>query len=407
MSAYGRVAHSVAVSDGKLAVSVEATVKTDAGKVVIFNTADNSFVKQITVGAYPDMVTYTPDGKYILTADEGEPNVAYTIDPVGSVSIISVENNYSVTTLDFSSFTVQKSALEIKGLRIFGPNASFAQDMEPEYITISDDSKTAWVTLQENNGIAKVNIAAKAITQIFPLGFKDYNTDENAIDPSDQDGTIALNKWKVRGMFQPDGIGVYDYQGSPYLFTANEGDTRDYTGFSEVARVGVLALDPIAFPDATLKQNAKLGRLNVTKYLGLSSKGTYDVLYSFGARSFSVWNGNTGAMVYDSKNELEKISIDAKVYDDLRSDDKGVEPEVITMGKVGKTPLAFVGMERSNAVAVYDITNPASPKYLKLLAGVVGPEGVAFVPAAQSPSGKSLVIVSSEVNGIIKVYQTN
>jgi hypothetical protein len=409
MGAYGRVAHSVSVSNGKLAVSVEAAVKTDPGKVAIFNTADNSFVKEIPVGAYPDMLTYTPDGKYILTANEGEPNVTYTVDPVGTVSIISVNENYSVTTVGFAGFASQQAALQAKGLRVFGPNASFAQDMEPEYITVSADSKTAWVTLQENNGVAKINIPSKVATAIFPLGFKEFNVDMNAMDPSDRDGGIMLNKWNVKGMYQPDGIGVFEYKGSPYLFTANEGDTRDYTGFSEIARVGTLTLDPVAFPDAaTLKQDAKLGRLNVTKTLGDPDKdGDYDQLYSFGARSFSVWNGNNGDMLFDSKNQLEQKSIEAGLYDDLRSDDKGVEPEVITIGKIGNTPIAFVGMERSNAVAVYDITDPVNPKFIKLLPGVVGPESVTFIPAANSPVGKSLLVVSSEVNSVIKVYKTN
>ena len=409
VSAYGRVAHSVAVSNGKLAVSIEAAVKTDPGKVVIFNTSDHSLVKQITVGAYPDMLTYTPDGNYILTADEGEPNVTYTVDPPGTVSIISVNNNYSVTTVGFSGFASQQAALQAKGLRVFGPGASFAQDMEPEYITVSSDSKTAWVTLQENNGIAKISIASKVATAIFPLGFKDFNLEMNAMDPSDRDGGIALNKWgNVKGMYQPDGIGVFEHKGSPYLFTANEGDTRDYTGFSEIARVGALTLDPLAFPDATLKQDAKAGRLNVTKTLGdLGNDGDYDQLYAFGARSFSVWNGNSGELLFDSKKQLEQKSIEAGLYDDLRSDDKGVEPEVITLGTVGRSPIAFVGMERSNAVAVYNISDPVNPAFIKLLTGVVGPEGVTFIPAAQSPLGKSLLVISSEVNGLIKVFKTN
>jgi hypothetical protein len=408
MGAYGRVAHSVSVSNGKLAVSIEATVKTDPGKVVVFNIADNSVVKQITVGAYPDMLTYTPDGNYILTANEGEPNVTYTIDPEGTVSIISVNDNYSVTTVGFSGFASQQAALRAKGLRVYGPGASFGQDMEPEYIAVSGDSKTAWVTLQENNAIAKINIPAKVATAILPMGFKEFNVDMNAVDPSDRDGGIFLNRWGVKGMYQPDGIALYEYKGSPYLFTANEGDSRDYAGFSEVARVGTLSLDPVAFPDVTLKQDARAGRLNVTKTMGdLDNDGDYDQLYAFGSRSFSVWNGNNGDLLFDSKNQLEQKAIEAGLYDDLRSDDKGVEPEVVTIGKVGNAPIAFVGLERANAVAIYNISDPVNPKFLKLLSGVVGPESVTFIPAAQSPAGKSLLVVSSEVNSLIKVYKTN
>lgn len=409
MAPYGRVAHSVSVSDGKLAVSIEATIKTDLGKVVIFKTTDYSVVKQVVVGAYPDMLTYTNDGKFILVANEGEPNITYTIDPPGSVSIISVYSDYSVTTLDFSSFASQQVGLQANWLRVFGPGASFAQDMEPEYIAVSEDSKTAWVTLQENNAIAKINIATKTITKIFPLGLKDFNLEKNAIDPSDRDGGIFLNKWNVKGMYQPDGIAVYESKGTPFLFTANEGDIRDFTGYSEVARVNTLALDPLAFLNgADLKLDSKLGRLNVTKSMGdVDNDGDYDQLYSFGTRSFSVWDGNSGQQVFDSKNQLEQKSIEANLYDDLRSDDKGVEPEVMTIGTVGKATIAFVGIERANAVAVYNINDPYNPKFVKLLPGIIGPEGVTFIPAEHSPAGRSLLVVSSEVNGAIKIYKTN
>ena len=144
-------------------------------KCVVFKTSDYSVIGQAVVGALPDMVTFTPDGKYILSANEGEPSDDYSTDPMGTVSIISVKDNYSVTTLDFSGFASQESALKAKGFRIFGKDASFAEDIEPEYLTVSADSRTAWVTLQENNGIAKIDIGSKKIIQIFPLGFKNYS----------------------------------------------------------------------------------------------------------------------------------------------------------------------------------------------------------------------------------------
>ena len=405
---YGGGVNSVSVSNGKLAAAVEGFAKTDAGKIIIFKTSDNSLVKEVIVGALPDMVTYSPDGKYILSANEGEPNDAYTIDPVGTVSIISVKDNYAVTTLDFASFAPQAAALKAKGLRIYGLNASFEKDIEPEYVTIDANSTTAWVTLQENNAIAKINIRAKKITAIFPLGFKNYNSAANAIDPSDKDNAILPGQWQVNGMYEPDGIAVYENRGIPYLFTANEGDARDYPGYSEIKRVKDLSLDLTAFPDATIKQDAKLGRLNVTKTLGdTDADGDYDQLFSLGARSFSVWNGWNGERVFDSGNELEKKCIDALNYDDARSDDKGVEPEGMTIGYVGRKVIAFVGMERSDAVAIYDISNPTSPKFLKLLKCGDAPEGLTFIHASESPNQKSLLVVSSENDGVIKVYAVN
>jgi hypothetical protein len=409
LSAYGGYVNSVDVSNGKLAAAIESTNKQTAGKVVVFNTTTYTEEKIITVGALPDMVVYSPDGKYIFTANEGEPDAAYTNDPEGSVSIVSVENNYSVTTLNFASFAAQLATLKTKGFRVFGPGNDIAKDVEPEYISVSSDSKTAWVTLQENNAVAVIDIASKTITKILPLGFKDYNTAANAIDPSDREGGINFTPWKVFGTYMPDAIASMNYNGIPYIFTANEGDAREYTGFSEIKRVKDIALDATAFPTAaTLKTDAQLGRLNITTTLGdTDGDGDFDALYSFGARSFSVWNGNSGDLVYDSKNELDIKAKELGIYDDARSDDKSVEPEAITIGKVGTKYIAFVGMERVDAVAVYDVTIPTAPVFVKLFAVGDAPEGVLFIPAAKSPIGQSLVVVSSENDGMVKIYKAD
>lgn len=407
---YGGYVNSVDVFDGKVAAAIEGTVKTDNGKVVVFKTSDYSEVKIITVGALPDMITYTKDGKYILTANEGEPNDTYTVDPAGTISIIDVQNNYAATTLDFSPFVAQQATLKAQGLRVFGIGNDFVKDMEPEYITVSADSKTGWVTLQENNAIAKINITGKSITNIFPLGFKDYSLAANATDVSDADGAVAnFGTWPVKGIYMPDAIAVLEKNGIPYLFTANEGDAREYSAFAEAKRVKTLNLDATAFPNATnLKLDAQMGRLNVTSTLGdTDNDGDYDVLYSFGARSFSVWNGNTGAQVFDSKNELDNKAKIAGYYDDGRSDDKSVEPEGITIGKVGHKTVAFVAMERADAVAIYDVTDPTAPVFLQILATGDAPEGVMFVPAEKSPTQRSLLIVSSENDGNVKIYQPN
>lgn len=410
LAAYGGYVNSLDVFDGKLAAAIEAATKTDNGKVVVFKTSDYSEMKVITVGALPDMITYSKDGKFILTANEGEPNDTYTIDPAGTVSIIEVNNNYAVNTLDFSAFAAQEATLKAQGLRIFGVGNNFAKDIEPEYITVSADSKTAWVTLQENNAIAKINLTTKTISNIFPLGFKDYNVTANAIDVSDSDGSVGNpGTWPVTGIYMPDAIALSEKNGIPYLFTANEGDAREYSALTEAKRVKSLNLDATAFPNAaTLKLDAQMGRLNVTNTMGdTDNDGDFDVLYSFGARSFSVWNGNTGAPVFDSKNELDTKAKIAGYYDDGRSDDKSVEPEGIAIGKVGNKTVAFIGMERADAVAIYDITDPAAPVFLQIIQTGDAPEGILFVPAEKSPTQRSLLIVSSENDGNVKIYQPN
>jgi DNA-binding beta-propeller fold protein YncE len=408
MLPYGGYVNSVSVFDGKLAAAIESTNKQSLGKIVVFNTTTYAELKSINVGALPDMVTFSHDGKYILSANEGEPSADYLNDPEGSVSIIKV-SDYSVKTINFSAFESQLSTLSSKGFRIFGPGKNFNKDIEPEYITISDDNKTAYVTLQENNAIAEIDIVAGTVKKINPLGFKDYSLDINAIDASDKDNKIAFTTYnKVYGIYMPDAIAYYNYNGNPYLFTANEGDSREYTAFTEMKRVSAVSLDATNFPTAsTLKTDANLGRLNITTTLGdADADGDFDALYSLGSRSFSVWDANTGTQIFDSKNELDNKAKDLSIYDDARSDDKSVEPESVTIGRVGSKTIAIIGLERADAFAIYDITIPTNPVFIKMYKTGDAPEGVLFIPASKSPINQSLIVISSENDGLIKVYKT-
>ncbi len=407
MAPYGGFVNSVDVANGKLAAAIESTNKQANGKIVVFNTTTYAEEKVITVGALPDMVVYSPDGRYIISANEGEPSADYTNDPEGTVSIIDVNNGYAVKTINFASMSSQQAALAAKGFRIFGPGKDFVKDIEPEYVTVSDDSKTAWVTLQENNGIAEIDLTAATITRIMPLGFKDYNSTANAMDLSDRDNAIAFTPAKVFGVYMPDGISFIRHNGVPYLFTANEGDSREYTAFVEVKRVSGVSLDATAFPTgSTLKQDGQLGRLNITTTLGdTDNDGDFDALYSLGARSFSVWDASSGTLVFDSKNELDVKTKELSLYDDGRSDDKGSEPEAVVIGRVGNKLVAYVGMERADAVAIYDITDPTKPNFIKIITTGDAPEGVHFISASKSPVQQSLLVVSSENDGVIKIYR--
>ena len=408
LSVYNGASNSVSVYDGKLAVALESTAnKQENGKVIVFKTSDYSVIKQINVGALPDMVTFSPDGKYIMTANEGEPNADYSVDPDGTISIIDVTNNYAVTTLNFAAFESQLATLKTKGFRISKKAKSFAADIEPEYITISEDSKTAWVTLQENNGVAKIDLASKTISSVFGLGYKNFNTAENGIDVSDKDNAVSFTPWNVKGLFMPDAITSYTVNGTQYFITANEGDAREYDDYADVARLKSLSLDATVFPDAaTLKADAKMGRLNLVSTEGdTDNDGDLDELISFGARSFTIWNGNSGSLVFDSKNDLDKRSNDFGTYDDGRSDDKGSEPEAVVVTKMGNKNILFVGLERTDTVIVYDITNPSAPQYLQSIKTGDAPEGLLFIPAAKSPNKRSLLVVSSEGDGAVKFFQ--
>jgi len=404
--------NSVAVSNGLLAVALDGADKQGNGDVLVLKTSDLSEVKKITVGAMPDMVTFSPDGNYILSANEGEPNLAYTVDPKGTISIISIKDNYSLKTVDFSAFESQKASLLAGGFRIYGYNASFTQDIEPEYIAVSSDSKKAYVTLQENNGVAEVDILAGTITKIFPLGTRDISLAENAFDVSDKDGKKVLGTWPIKAYYLPDAISYFTANGIPYLALANEGDTRqDYTPkeSKEEVRVKDLVLDPVKFPNAAVLQlDANLGRLIVTNTAGFTIIGTnkvYQELFSPGGRSVSILNANTGTLVANIGKDLEQHVIDAGKYDDDRSDNKGVEVESVTVAQVNGQTLAFIGLERADAIAIYDVTNPAAPKFVQLFSTGDAPEGLMFVKPKDSPNGRSLLIVSNEGDGTVRFYQ--
>jgi hypothetical protein len=443
---YGNVANSVSVHAGVVAVAIESDPKTAPGHVAFFTT-DLEFLSVVQVGAQPDMITFTHNGQYVLTANEGEPR-SYVPgdvdDPEGSISVINVSGGAAnvtqanVRTADFHGFTKQSLA---PGIRIFGPGATVAQDLEPEYIATSHDSKTAWATLQENNALAIIDIPNARVTRIVPLGLKNHGLVENAFDASDRDSSINIKAWpRVFGLYESDAVAAYEVGGNTYLVMANEGDVRaDWPGYTEEVRVGASSyvLDPVRFPDAaTLKANANLGRLKVSLASGdLDGDGDFDEIHSYGGRSFSI-RAADGTLVWDSGSQFEtkikelvptafNISNDDNTFDS-RSDDKGPEPEGLTLGKVAGRTYAFVGLERIGGAMVYDITNPASPTFVTYAnnrdytkapiplsngdvnpngAGDLGPEGLVFISEENSPNGKPLLIIANEVSGTTTVYE--
>lgn len=407
--------NSVSIHQKQLAIAVEGSNKQANGSVLLFDTESNALLERYSVGALPDMVMFSPDGKYIVTANEGEPSSDYLIDPLGSISIIEVSSGV-VSTLDFEAFNNILSKLVEGGFRVFGPGATLAQDVEPEYVAISDDSKTAWVTLQENNAMAQVNLESKEIEAIHPFGFKDHMLTENMLDASDKDGVTELKNWPVFGMYLPDAIKYANIDGTGYLITANEGDARDYDGFSEEARVADLMLDATKFPEAaTMQAKENLGRLKTTTTMGdIDGDGDYDEIYAYGGRSFSIWS-TTGELVYDSGSIIAQAVLDHTPGSfnadegevDGRSDDKGAEPEAIELLKIGDKTLLFVGLERNSQVIVYDFSIPSAPVFLQILerAGDHAPEGVLAISAADSPNERDLLVVTNEDSGTISIYQ--
>lgn len=419
VSAYGSgEPTSVAVNNGIVAVSIPAPVEQDPGMVVFFDDSQN-YLGQVTVGALPDMITYTSSGDYLLVANEGEPNDDYTVDPDGSISVVDLSSGVGSATVATATFDSYTTAM-IPNVRIFGNGTTdVAQDMEPEYVAINSDDTKAYVACQENNAIAVVDIATATVEDIIALGYKDYSLAQNAIDASDDDNMIGnFQQWdNVWGMYQPDAISVVEIGGVEYIITANEGDARDYNGYSEEARVEDLTLDPTVFPNAsTIQQLDQLGRLKITTSQGdTDGDGDYDELYSYGARSFTIWDLN-GNIVFDSGNEFGQILAEDfdHNYADNRDDDKGSEPESITVGVVGGRTFAYIGLERASGVMVYDITDPANAEFVNYFnkEGVdESPEGLIFIDGAVSPTGQPYLISTNEAfsgyDGSVSVYNVN
>ncbi len=404
------IPNSVAVHEGKVAVALENTTSKQAnGTIALYDATSKILENTYPAGALPDMVAFSPDGNYIITANEGEPNDEYTNDPEGSITIVDRKTKQAVT-IGFTAFNGQTIGNDF---RIFGKGASVAQDIEPEYVAVSKDSKTAYVTLQENNGIAVVDLQAKTVTSIIGLGVKDHSLVGNQLDASNKDDRAGnFKNWPVFGLYQPDAIEAVEIKGSPYLVTANEGDARDYDGFSEEVRIKDLVLDPDVFPDAaTLQLDENLGRLKTTTANGdIDNDGDVDQLYAYGARSFTIWN-TSGSVIYDSGDFLGKKTFELRSdlfnNNDSRSDDKGAEPESVITLKIGDKTLLFIGLERTGGVFVFDMTDPFSPTFLQWLVETsdIGPEGLTVVPAIKSPTEHDLLIVTNEVSSTVTVYE--
>lgn len=448
-------ANSIAVNSTYVAVAVEANPKTNNGWVVFLRLTDLSYASAVEVGALPDMLTFTPDGSKIVVANEGEPNDDYTIDPEGSVSVISLPE-FSLTSISFTDFNSggsRNSELPTDKMVIDGHNATVAQSVEPEYITLSKDGAEAYVALQENNAIAVIDMDTLTIDRIFGLGFKDYSIPGNELDAGDKDNGVNIKNWPVMGIYMPDTITNMTFNGKTYLLTANEGDSREdwlenvtdqatcessgYFFEGGVCHDEVRVKDFVSDAGLTLgtalvgiDNDENLGRLRASYHTTFSKNGsTVDKVYAYGARSFSIWDAETGAQVFDSGSDFERITAlrfgedfnnnNDKHDAESRSDDKGPEPEALAVGTINGHQYAFIGLERMGGIMVYDISNPFAPSYVQYInnrdftvtpsdstdAGDLGPESIQFISADDSPNNEPLIIVGNEVSGTTTIYQ--
>ncbi|WP_205620427.1 choice-of-anchor I family protein [Arsukibacterium perlucidum] len=470
-------ANSIAIYGDMLAIAVASPAKTSNGVVLFYNlnaTGVGSFVKAVAVGALPDMLIFTPDGSKVLVANEGEPDTDYILDPEGSISVINLSDGMPADlaqTINLSSDMVfssdllsandydtdakRKALLQSTGVKFASPvGTSVAQELEPEYITVAADSKKAWVSLQESNAIGIIDLTDMTI-EVKALGLKDWG--QYLIDFTNEDEVASFAKLpNVYGMYQPDSIASYQWNGATFIVSANEGDSRDWDAYSEDIRAADI-IDPDelnktfstelqALYDTTGGDDG-LGRLKVSAAMvDPDDDGIVEALYAYGARSFSIWDQNIN-MVYDSGDDFGRISAailgnnfnsaHTENKGDNRSDDKGGEPEAIDVGTIEDRTYAFIAQERSGDLFIYDVTNPFQSVFVSHyinrdfdaefeldddlanpcdptegldctevpFAGDLGPESIKFVPAADSPNGNALLIIGNEVSGSVTVYQ--
>ena len=402
------------------------------GKVVIFSTATGDPVNTFTVGFNPDGMAFSTTGDKLVIANEGQPQTiaGVFIDPPGSITVIDLANVNSagdIKALDQSRVTILHfegpvfdRAVADRTLRIHPASADApANNVEPE--SVASPGRHAYVTLQENNAVARVTLDVPEIDAIFSLG-----TIEQRIDASDRDGGISITQ-NVAGMPMPDQIAMIEIDGRLLAITANEGDARsgqrnsptwEHTRLTELARLGKLSH---ALTTSEHLAGERIGRLYVCTFTGdLTGDGLIDRPTMLGTRSMTVWDAATFERIGDSGSAMEQTiaaiapdmfnaNPDEPNTPDKRSDRRGPEPEGVAVGVVNGRPLAFVSIERPGAVAIFDLQNPSNPRlvcmHMSARHGHTAPEGMTFIPADKTPGGKPILLVAYEHSGTLVAYR--
>lgn len=453
-------ANSVATYNGLVAVAVENKVKQQIGLIALYDAFTYELITTFEAGALPDMVAFSPDGRYLAAANEGEPSGDYRVDPEGSITLIDLSKSdkaAAITQISFTDFNEgnsRHSELDDQ-VRISGLNASVAQDLEPEYLAFDQNGKL-FVAMQENNAMAKIDVKQAAVEHIYPLGVKKWNNQQ--LDPSNKDKMVGnfQSFESLGGLYMPDSIATYQVDGMTYILSANEGDGREYLyetteqqcttnghkwdddiciSHLDEVRGAKLDVDPNHVLADALSDSKVLGRLKFIDPMKKVEQG--DELLSFGARSFSIWS-DQGELVFDSGDQFAQIvysfdsenlnsSNDSNSGADSRSDDKGVEPEAITVAEINNRHYAFIGLERQGGIMVYDVSTPSAPMFISYLnnrdftqqvctlvddgdcansqynpdAGDLGPESIDYF----HKNGMHFIAVGNEVSGTTTLYK--
>ena len=431
--------------DNKTTTSGVTNPDIGGGKVLIYST-EGTFIDAANVGNLPDNVVFAMDNT-LVTANEGEPSDDYNTDPEGSISIIELGDGrkvQTVTTLDFSDVEV---AADVR----LKPDTDASVDLEPEYVAVSSDGATAWVSLQENNAVAIVDLTGKAISSVKSLGEVEWQS--RLVDIVD-DGTASPDTApaNVFALYQPDTMVGVNIGGVEYFVSANEGDDRDYDGWVDYEKAKDLEDEAgdssLSSELQTALLDTDMESLRVFVDMGQDDNGIYQALYMAGTRSFSIWNAD-GEQVYDSGSDFEEhlagnfasvfntrvddtddaddiaeLDSDGVTYEligdtayfwegvDARSLKKGVEPEALAVAAIGDKVYAYIGLEKQGGFFVYDISTPQSASMIEYVndidynalpsqAGDLAPEGM----VAFEQDGNHYLAVANELSSTVALYE--
>lgn len=364
---------------------------------------------------------YAGNGKFLVIERDSEgPMVAF-----GKKYIFEIDINFATNILGNGLYNGKEleelSADEIvsEGIQI----AHKTKVLNLPSIGYQGSDKAEGIALLPNNEIAIINdndfgLAGAGITDNSVLGIIAF-ANNYGFDASNKDDAINITPHPTLGMFMPDAISSYSADGVNYIVTANEGDSRDYDGYSEEERVKSLSLNASYYPNASaLQENTNLGRLKTTTATGdYNNDGKIEQIYSYGTRSFSIFD-EYGNLVFDSADEFgQKIALEEPLLFnedegglDDRSDDKGGEPEAVAIGIINGKTFAFIALERQSSILMYDITDPNHVEFITYykenrMSGDVAPEIIKFVSESDSPNSKNLLLVGYEVSGSMAVIQ--
>ncbi len=325
---------SVAVVGDHVLVVVDSSTSFTApsGRLDVVDLATRTLVRSIDLGGQPDSIAVTHDGAHAVIAMENQRDEDAPADtgegeegdlpqaPAGFLQFVDLPGT------DPAAWQVRPVALDEAALAAAGLDTP--QDPEPEYVSINPSDTKVAVTLQENNGVAVLDVDSGELENVFSAG----SVALEGVDAED-DGAIDQTGSVEAAPREPDAIGWIDDE---HVATANEGDWKG------------------------------------------------------GTRGWSVFEATTGDVVWDAGSSVEELAVRVGLHNEDRAGKKGVEMEGLAVATLDGVHYAFVGSERSNFVAVYDVSRPAEPRFVQVLATTNGPEGILPVPS------RNLLVVSSE-----------